>query len=65
MPELELSPAEGSHMVKYDTKTLDAPTSSVEWKAKYVVVGGIIAKPWMLNMYYNKVNYLCLLDYIA
>jgi len=57
MPELELSPAEGNHMVKYDTKSLDAPTSSVEWKAKYVVVGGIIAKPWMLNMYYNKKDY--------
>lgn len=63
MPELELSPAEGNHMVKYDTKSLDAPTSSVEWKAKYVVVGGIIAKPWMLNMYYNKVIHVFLVDF--
>ena len=59
MPDLELSPAEGSHMVKYDTRDMDPPTSSVEWKAKYVVVGGIITKPWMMMMYYSKVRTFC------
>lgn len=33
------------------------PKSSSEWKAKYVVVGGIIAKPYMMNMYCSKSDY--------
>ena len=57
MPQLVLTPAEGKHLVKYDTKELDAPTSSVDWKKKYVVVGGIVAKPWMMMMYYSKVGF--------
>ena len=58
MPELEVSLAEGKHMVKYDKKDLGAPTTTMEWKEKYVVVGGIVAKPWVLNMYRSKVSFL-------
>ncbi|KAL3815423.1 hypothetical protein ACHAXA_009168 [Cyclostephanos tholiformis] len=56
-PDLELTVTEGLHKVKYDTKDMDAPQSSVEWKEKYVVVGGIVTKPWMMNMFYKKGDY--------
>ena len=55
-PELELTISEGRHLVKYDTKDLEAPKSGIEWKRKYVVVGGIVAKPYTMNMFYNKVS---------
>lgn len=57
MPELDVTMAEGKHLVKYDVKDMEAPTSTVDWKMKYVVVGGIVAKPWMVNMYYSKKDY--------
>jgi len=44
-------------MGKYDTKETTAPNSSKEWKPKYVVIGGIIAQPWMMNMYRSKSEY--------
>jgi hypothetical protein len=56
MPELEVTLAEGKHMVKYDKKDLGAPPTKMEWKEKYVVVGGIVAKPWVMNMYRSKVR---------
>eukprot|EP00571_Detonula_confervacea_P010161 CAMPEP_0172306794 /NCGR_PEP_ID=MMETSP1058-20130122/7788_1 /TAXON_ID=83371 /ORGANISM="Detonula confervacea, Strain CCMP 353" /LENGTH=751 /DNA_ID=CAMNT_0013018787 /DNA_START=67 /DNA_END=2322 /DNA_ORIENTATION=+ len=56
-PNLELTLNEGKHMVKYDTKDLEAPGSSVEWKRKHIVVGGIVTKPWMMNMFYRKRDY--------
>lgn len=56
MPELEVSLAEGKHTVKYDKKEMRAPSSTLEWKEKYVVVGGIVAKPFVLNMYRSKVS---------
>jgi len=56
-PALELTLNEGTHMVKYDTKDLEAPSSSTDWKCKYVVVGGIVTKPWMMNMFYRKRDY--------
>lgn len=49
--------AEGLHMVKYDTIDMSAPLTTPEWKPKYVVVGGIIAKPWLLSMYRSKSEY--------
>ncbi|KAL3779238.1 hypothetical protein HJC23_010885 [Cyclotella cryptica] len=58
MPELEVTLAEGKHMVKYDKKEMGAPLTALEWKEKYVVVGGIVAKPWMLNMYRSKVSWI-------
>jgi len=36
---------------------MEAPKSSMEWKKKYVVVGGIVTKPWMMNMFYRKKDY--------
>ena len=54
--EYEISSQEGMHMVKYDTIDKLAPLSQCRWKPKYVVVGGIIARPWMMMMYRNKVN---------
>jgi hypothetical protein len=56
MPELEVQLAEGKHMVKYDKKDMGAPSSQMEWKEKYVVIGGIVAKPWVMNMYRSKVS---------
>lgn len=56
VPDTTVVVAEGEHMVKYDTKETVAPASSKDWKPKYVVVGGIIAQNWMLNMYRSKVG---------
>ena len=55
-PEMQLTVSEGKHLVKYDVKDLEAPKTSMEWKRKYVVVGGIVTKPWMMNMFYRKVS---------
>jgi hypothetical protein len=57
VPNTEVVVAEGEHMVKYDTKETTAPNSSKDWKPKYVVIGGIIAQPWMMNMYRSKSEY--------
>jgi hypothetical protein len=56
VPETTVVVAEGEHMVKYDTRETTAPNSAKEWKPKYVVIGGIIAQPWMMNMYRSKVS---------
>ena len=58
VPNTDVVVAEGEHMVKYDTRETTAPNSAKEWKPKYVVIGGIIAQPWMMNMYRSKVSYL-------
>lgn len=55
-PDMALTINEGTHLVKYDTRDMEAPKSSMEWKKKYVVVGGIVTKPWMMNMFYRKVS---------
>jgi hypothetical protein len=62
VPNTEVVIAEGEHMVKYDTKETTAPNSAKDWKPKYVVIGGIIAQPWMMNMYRSKVR-IDALDY--
>jgi hypothetical protein len=56
VPSTQVVTAEGEHMVKYDTKDTLAPNSAKDWKPKYVVIGGIIAQPWMINMYRSKVS---------
>jgi len=56
-PDLELTCSEGHHRVKYDVNNLDAPASSMDWKTKYVLVGGIVTKPWMMSMFYKKSDY--------
>jgi hypothetical protein len=56
VPNSEVVVAEGEHMVKYDTRDTTAPNSAKDWKPKYVVIGGIIAQPWMMNMYRSKVR---------
>jgi PDZ domain len=57
VPTTDVVVAEGEHMVKYDTKETTAPNSAKDWKPKYVVIGGIISQPWMMNMYRSKVSY--------
>eukprot|EP00579_Thalassiosira_antarctica_P008041 CAMPEP_0201884606 /NCGR_PEP_ID=MMETSP0902-20130614/17454_1 /ASSEMBLY_ACC=CAM_ASM_000551 /TAXON_ID=420261 /ORGANISM="Thalassiosira antarctica, Strain CCMP982" /LENGTH=708 /DNA_ID=CAMNT_0048413599 /DNA_START=72 /DNA_END=2194 /DNA_ORIENTATION=+ len=57
VPETSVVVAEGEHMVKYNTKETGAPNSAKDWKPKYCVVGGIIAQPWMMNMYRSKSEY--------
>mmetsp|Transcript_32863 Transcript_32863/g.49583 ORF Transcript_32863/g.49583 Transcript_32863/m.49583 type:complete len:329 (-) Transcript_32863:140-1126(-) len=54
---LEITLTEGSYMVKYDTNDTVAPNGLRDWKYKYVVVGGLIAQPWMMNMYRSKAEY--------
>jgi membrane-associated protease RseP (regulator of RpoE activity) len=56
VPTTDVVVAEGEHMVKYDTKETTAPNSAKDWKPKYVVIGGIISQPWMMNMYRSKVS---------
>jgi hypothetical protein len=56
VPETSVVVAEGEHMTKYNTKDIGAPNSAKDWKPKYLVVGGIIAQPWMMNMYRSKVR---------
>ncbi|EJK62212.1 hypothetical protein THAOC_17186, partial [Thalassiosira oceanica] len=56
-PHLKLTVCEGKHKVKYDSREMFAPCTAIEWKTKYVTVGGIVAKPWMMNMYYSKVSF--------
>ena len=63
-PDLELTLNEGRHLVKYDTKGATAPASGVEWKRKYVVMGGIVSKPYMMNMFYRKVRSRLFFDLI-
>eukprot|EP00578_Thalassiosira_sp_NH16_P011519 CAMPEP_0181118794 /NCGR_PEP_ID=MMETSP1071-20121207/23268_1 /TAXON_ID=35127 /ORGANISM="Thalassiosira sp., Strain NH16" /LENGTH=722 /DNA_ID=CAMNT_0023203317 /DNA_START=109 /DNA_END=2278 /DNA_ORIENTATION=- len=57
VPETSVVVAEGEHMVKYNSKDTGAPNSAKDWKPKYVVIGGIIAQPWMMNMYRSKSEY--------
>jgi hypothetical protein len=57
VPGTDVVVAEGEHMVKYDTRETTAPNSAKDWKPKYVVIGGIIAQPWMINMYRSKSEY--------
>ncbi|KAL3786198.1 LOW QUALITY PROTEIN: hypothetical protein HJC23_001274 [Cyclotella cryptica] len=57
VPDTKVVVAEGEHMVKYNTKETSAPNSAKDWKPKYVVIGGIIAQPWMMNMYRSKSEY--------
>jgi hypothetical protein len=57
VPDTNVVVAEGEHMVKYDTRETTAPNSAKDWKPKYVVIGGIIAQPWMMNMYRSKSEY--------
>mmetsp|Transcript_15342 Transcript_15342/g.31333 ORF Transcript_15342/g.31333 Transcript_15342/m.31333 type:complete len:763 (+) Transcript_15342:344-2632(+) len=57
VPDTQVVVAEGEHMVKYNTKETGAPNSAKDWKPKYVVIGGIIAQPWMMNMYRSKSEY--------
>lgn len=59
IPGTDVVVAEGEHMVKYDTRETTAPNSAKDWKPKYVVIGGIIAQPWMMNMYRSKVRFGC------
>ena len=57
-PDTTVYVAEGEHLVQYNSKSVEAPKSSKDWKPKYVVIGGIIAQPWMMNMYRSKVKYI-------
>ena len=55
-PNFDVVLSENKHLVKYDTLDMEAPKSSNEWKQKYVVVGGIVANEWTVNMFYSKVR---------
>jgi hypothetical protein len=56
IPDTKVVIAEGQHMVKYDTRETTAPGGTKDWKPKYVVIGGVISQPWMMNMYRSKVS---------
>ena len=59
-PNLKVVKTEGQCMVKYDTNSTEAPSSHLEWKPKYVVVGDMLGKPHILYMYRSKVGALWL-----
>jgi len=65
VPDTNVVVAEGEHMVKYDARETTAPNSAKDWKPKYVVIGGIIAQPWMMNMYRSKVSGRFCHDYMC
>jgi hypothetical protein len=54
---LRMALDEGFHVVKYDTPDVKPPSKQSGWKPKYVVVGGIIAAPFMMMMYRSKAEY--------
>mmetsp|Transcript_4902 Transcript_4902/g.13953 ORF Transcript_4902/g.13953 Transcript_4902/m.13953 type:complete len:564 (-) Transcript_4902:291-1982(-) len=56
-PDLPIIMGENQHMVKYSNNKTRAPTQMKDWKAKYVVVGGLAAAPYALLMYYSKGEY--------
>lgn len=55
-PNVEVIKTEGQCMVKYDTTGTEAPSTSLEWKGKYVVVGDMLGKPNVVYMYRSKVR---------
>jgi hypothetical protein len=55
-PNVQVVKTEGQCMVKYDTIGTEAPSSSLEWKGKYVVVGDMLGKPNVIYMYRSKVS---------
>ncbi|KAL3802586.1 hypothetical protein ACHAW5_011341 [Stephanodiscus triporus] len=56
-PDLELTVSEGLHKVYYHSKDINKPCPPEDWKEKFVVVGGIVTKPWMMNMFYKRADY--------
>jgi hypothetical protein len=60
LPHVEIVKNAGKCMVKYDTAGTEAPSSSFEWKEKYVVVGDMLGKPNFVYMYRSKVRKLLL-----
>jgi len=56
-PSIHVTHAENQCVVEYHSKSVDAPKTNADWKSKYVVVGGIAADPWVMNMYYTKGDY--------
>jgi len=49
--------SENQCMTEYHIRSHGVPTTSFEWKSKYVVIGGIGSTPDMINMYYGKRDY--------
>mmetsp|Transcript_6426 Transcript_6426/g.9470 ORF Transcript_6426/g.9470 Transcript_6426/m.9470 type:complete len:518 (-) Transcript_6426:444-1997(-) len=54
---IEPSLSENQCMTMYHGTNMNAPSTSWEWKSKYVVVGGVASDPWAISMYYNKGDY--------
>ena len=48
---------EGEVWVHYKSKDTEPPSSTKHWKSKYVVVGGIISRPYEINMFKCKGDY--------
>ena len=55
-PEVKLCITEGVYFTCDNTKDFSVPSSQSKWKMNYVVIGGVISKPWFLSMYYSKVS---------
>mmetsp|Transcript_4084 Transcript_4084/g.5448 ORF Transcript_4084/g.5448 Transcript_4084/m.5448 type:complete len:798 (-) Transcript_4084:704-3097(-) len=53
---INVKPSQNQCMVEYHSRKTDVPPSSAGWKPKYVVVEGIVSKPHVIDMYYNKVS---------
>ena len=57
VPNTKIGFVEGEFMVKYSKWTSAVPKRSIAWKTKYVVIGGIIAQPGMMQIFNSKVGY--------
>jgi len=70
VPNTKIGFVEGEFMVKYGKGTSAVPKRSMAWKTKYVVIGGIIAQPGMMQIFNSKVGYfvhliLCVYGFIC
>lgn len=48
---------EGNCLTCYNSSELTIPSYQSKLKMKYVVIGGVISKPWFLSMYKSKAEY--------
>ena len=61
-PEVKLCITEGVYFTYYDSLDCKVPFYESQWKMKYVVIGGVISKPWFLSMYCSKVSFDCVFE---
>lgn len=56
-PNIKLFIPESACFTYYNSSELEIPNYQSKWKTKYIVIGGVISKPWVLSMYRSKAEY--------